>query len=210
MGEPLIKKIYQEFKDTKTFSLPDALLPFENGVNLLAWARELYTYYHEADLVVRPFDELPPIRLSKEEGLPLTIQEIHKFIINDLNLIPLNTRKHIFEQVLSVDSAHDAWEKTVPILLPLIRPMDRETLMEELSWQCGPVSEILWALTWFFMEFEGVIVPDNIRMVCSRFPYYQWQSRDNVQNMWEPEEPVCRREWLAFDLYNRAITEDSK
>jgi len=210
MGDPLIKKIYQEFKDTKKFTLPDALLPFEKGVNLVAWARELYTYYDEEAIVVRPFDELPPIRLSREETLPLTIQDVHKFIINDLNLIPVNTRKHIFAPVVASGSATDAWERTAPILVPLVSDMDRETLMEELSWQCGPISEVLWALSWFFMELEKVSVPDTIQMVCSRFPYYRWQARENVQSMWEPEPPVCRREWLAFDLYNRVITQDLK
>jgi len=94
MGDLVIKRIYKEFKDTKKFVLPDNLLPFEKGYNLAAWVKELFDYYREESIIVRPFDELPGLRLSKEEGLTLTIQDVHKFIINDLNLIPLDTREN--------------------------------------------------------------------------------------------------------------------
>jgi hypothetical protein len=55
------------------------------------------------------------------------------------------------------------------------------------------------------MEREQVEVPDDISIVCSRFPYFQWQAKGDIQSMWEPEEPICRREWLALDLYNRIL-----
>ena len=86
----------------------------------------------------------------------------------------------------------------------------KSALMEELSWKCSPISEILWALSWIFMEREKIEVPEDISMGCSRFPYYQWQTKENLPSLWEPEEPICRREWLAFDLYNRTITQGLK
>ena len=204
MGDLVIKRIYAEFKDTKKFVLPDDLLPFEKGYNLVAWVKELFDYYREESIIVRPFDELPCLRLSKEEGLTLTIQDVHKFIINDLNLIPLDTRRKLIEKTAFYETAQEIWENIVPILLSFIKNMDKEMLVEELSWKCGPVSEILWALSWFFMEKEEIKVPAGISMVCHRFPYFQWQTKENLPSLWEPEEPICRREWLAFDLYNRA------
>ncbi len=205
MGESVIKRIYKEFKDTKKFDLPDMLLPFEKGYNLTAWVKELFVYYREESIIVRPFDDLPGLRLSKEEGLPLTVQDVHKFIINDLNLIPIETRKKMMEQTALHSTSQEIWENIVPYLLSFMKNMDKETLLEELSWKCGPVSEILWAMSWFFMEKEEIIVPQGIEMVCSRFPYFQWQTKENIQSLWEPEEPICRREWLAFDLYNRTL-----
>ena len=205
MDESVIKRIHAEFKDTKKFTLPDSLLPFEKGYNLVSWVKELFVYYRAEEIIVRPFDDLPGLRLSNEEGLTVTIQDVHKFIINDLNLISLETRKKVIGQAVSGANVQEAWENIVPLLLPFIKNLDKETLMEELSWKCGPVSEILWALSWIFMEREQVEVPDDISMVCSRFPYFQWQAKGDIQSMWEPEEPICRREWLALDLYYRIL-----
>jgi len=206
MSESVIKRIYKEYKDTKKFVLPENLQPFEKGCNLTAWVKELFIYYREESIIVRPFDDLPGLKLSKEAGLPLTVQDVHKFIINDLNLVSIEIRKKLIEQTVLYSTVQEIWENIVPILLSLVKNMDKDTLVEELSWKCGPVSEILWALSWFFMEKEEIIVPDGISMVCSRFPYFQWQTKEGVQSLWEPEEPICRREWLAFDLYNRTIT----
>jgi hypothetical protein len=204
MDESVIKRIHAEFKDTKKFTLPDSLLPFDKGYNLVSWAKELFVYYRTEEIIVRPFDDLPGLRLSNEEGLTVTIQDIHKFIINDLNLISLETRKKVIEQAVSGANVQESWENIVPLLLPFIKNLDKETLMEELSWKCGPVLEILWALSWIFMEREQIEVPEDISMVCSRFPYFQWQAKGDVQSMWEPEAPICRREWLALDLYNKS------
>ncbi len=109
MKESVIKNIYIEFKEKKQFTLPAHLLPAQQGFNLLCWLQELLLYYEKIDQIVRPFDELPPLRLSSQEGLGLTAQDIHRFIINDLNLIPPQTRRRILEHAASHGSADDAW-----------------------------------------------------------------------------------------------------
>ena len=204
MDESVIKKIYAEYKDTKKFTLPASLMPFEKGYNLTLWVKELFVYYRTEGIIVRPFDDLPGLRLSNEEGLTVTIQDVHEFIINDLNLISLETRKKVIEHAVLGANVQVAWENIVSLLLPSINNLDKKTLMEELSWKFGPVSEILWALSWIFMEREQIEVPEDISMGCSRFPYFQWQSKKDIQSMWEPEDPICRREWLAIDLYNKS------
>ena len=37
--------------------------------------------------------------------------------------------------------------------------MNRETVQEEVTWRFSPVGEVLWVLTWFFMEREEVVPP---------------------------------------------------
>ncbi len=203
MQKTVIYNIYAEFKETKQFTLPAHLLPYEKGFNLLKWLQELYAYYRDEGIILRPFDELPPLRLSGEETIPTTVQDVHTFIINDLNLIPLDTRKAVIEQAIASGRAEEAWQQVVPLLLAYLKPMDDETVRDELSWKFSPVVEVLHALTWIFMEREVLFPPDGIRFVTHRFPYYAWQSEDGKQALWEPENPFCRWEWLAFDLYAR-------
>ena len=201
MKESVIKNIYIEFKEKKQFTLPAHLLPAQQGCNLLCWLQELLLYYKEIDLVVRPFDELPPLRLSSQEGLGLTAQDIHRFIINDLNLIPPRTRRRILEHAASHGSADDAWLYALPLLAAQLQGASKETVIEDLSWRFSPVAEILVALTWIFMEREQVVPPQGVRLVSDRFPYYQWLTENGGLSLWEPEQPLCRWERLAFDVY---------
>jgi hypothetical protein len=39
-------------------------------------------------------------------------------------------------------------------------------------------------------------------MASDRFPYYQWLTADGRLSQWEPEQPLCRWERLAFDVYD--------
>ena len=53
--------------------------------------RELFSHYQAEGVVARALDDLPAIKLSSD--LNLALQDIHKFIISDLNLIPLEGKK---------------------------------------------------------------------------------------------------------------------
>ena len=208
MKEPIIKNIYAEFKETKQFTLPAHLLPTQQGCNLLCWLKELLLYYEKIDQVVRPFDELPPLRLSSQDGLVLTAQDLHRFIISDVNLIPPRTRRAILFQAATHGSADDAWLHLLPMLAGLLQASSRETVIEDLSWRFSPVAEILVALTWVFMEREQVAPPQGVRLVCDRFPYYQWLTDDGRLSLWEPEQPLCRWERLAFDVYDTWLEQE--
>ncbi len=59
--------------------------------------------------------------------MTLTIQDVHKFIINDLNLISLETRKKVIEQAVSGENVQEAWENIVPLLLPFLKNLHQET-----------------------------------------------------------------------------------
>ena len=130
---------------------------------------------------------------------------MHKFIISDLNLIPLETRKTVVEHAFSHTASQEAWQKISSLLLERLINMDDETVREELTWKFSPVAEILWVVTWFFMEREQVIPPQSTYLISNRFPYYQWLTEEKNQSLWEPENPLCRWEWLALDLYNKWI-----
>lgn len=201
MQESIIEKIYKDFKEKKQFTLPSHLLPAQQGYNLLCWLQELLQYYDSVGLVVRPFDDLPPLQLSGQEGLGITAQDIHRFTINDLNLIPPRTRRMLFSQAVSYGSAREAWQHLLPDLAGLLQSSSQETAMEDLSWRFSPVAEMLVALTWIFMEREQVAAPRGVRLVCGRFPYYQWLAADGSLSLWEPEQPLCRWERLAFEVY---------
>ena len=84
-----------------------------------------------------------------------------------------------------------------------LREASRQSVAEELSWRFSPVAEILWALTWVFMEREQAAAPAGVRLACSRFPYYQWLTDDGALTLWAPEQPLCRWERLAFDVFER-------
>ena len=202
MQETVIEKIYTEFKEKKQFTLPAHLLPSQQGYNLLCWLHELLLYYDTVDFVVRPFDELPPLRLSSQQGLGITAQDIHRFIISDVNLIPPRLRRKLLTLAVSHGCAEDAWQHLLPILEGLLHGAPRETVIEDLSWRFSPVAELLIALTWIFMEREQIAPPRGMRLICERFPYYQWVSEDGKQVLWEPEQPLCRWERLAFDVYD--------
>ncbi len=202
MSQSVIWKIYMDMQKTKHFTLPDELLPAEKGINLLKWVSDLFTYYNEHGSVVRAFDDLPPLKLSKNALIETTIQDVHKFMINDLNLIAPEIRKAIVRNLISDHTAQDSWKNIVPILIEQFNNTDAETVREGLSWKFSPVSEILQAITWFFIEKEDVVPPKSIQMRSARFPYYRWETTDGAQVIWQPENQLCRWEWLAFDLYN--------
>jgi len=205
MPVPLIKKLHEIYLETKTVELPSGLLPAPAGFNLIAWVRELYEYYRDVGLVVRAFDDLPPLMLSAEEQISTRIQDVHAFIINDLNMIPMKTRRTIIGETLAHADAAQAWDSIAPMLLDTIRGLDPDDAQQELSWTCSPVMEVLWSLSWFFMEMEGVRPPDTVRMSSQRFPYYQWTEAGKGAIPWEPEPPLCRPQWLAMDLLRRRI-----
>ena len=198
-----IYRLHQEWIETKKVSLPDDLLPGDRGYNLLAWARELLACYAADGIVVRPFDDLPEFRLSSAGTVSITAQDVHRFIISDVSLIPLETRRAMVEHAVRAASSRDAWEKIALLLLEQLRHEDEDTVRDGLSWKFSPVAELLWAATWFFMEREDVRPPASIHMVSHRFPYYLWMDADKRQGFWEPEEGLCRWEWLALDLYRR-------
>ena len=201
MQPSVIEKIYAEFKETKQFTLPAHLIPAEQGYNLLCWMQELLHYYDTAGFVVRPFDELPPLRLSARPELVVTAQDVHRFIINDLNLIPPRVRRMIFSRAVSSPTAQEAWQQVLPMIAALLPSGSQDDALEDLSWRFSPVAELLIALTWIFMERLQVAPPAGARMSCSRFPYYRFLDRDGEMNLWEPEEGLCRWERLAFDVY---------
>jgi hypothetical protein len=203
MTETLIHKLHTEFKETKQITLPAHLLPFERGYNLIAWARELFVFYRQDGIIVRPFDDLPPLKLSGQDSIATTLQNVHAFIVNDLNLIPLDVRRQVLEHAAAEAGVEESWERIAPLLAGHLKNADDEELREELSWTFSPVVEVLHALTWFFMEKERITPPAGTRLEAGRFPYYLWLTDEGRQAMWEPESPYCRREWLALDLYRR-------
>ncbi|MCP4713878.1 MAG: hypothetical protein GY868_02080 [Deltaproteobacteria bacterium] len=205
MAEPLIATLYAEFKETKKVTVPQRLLPAPQGYNLLAWLKELYQYYDAAGVIVRPFDELPPFLLSDEERLKVTIQDVHKFIVSDMNLIPMGIRKKIVGLAIEGTTVQESWQSIKPLLSTQLDGLDRETVQEELSWKFSPVAEILWMLTWIFMERETVSQPASVQLALGRFPYYQWIDESRDMCMWEPDLPCCRWEWLALDLFKTVL-----
>ncbi|MEI6125565.1 MAG: hypothetical protein WCQ99_03330 [Pseudomonadota bacterium] len=202
MPELTIKKIHEEYKNTKTFTLPEHLLPYAQGYNLISWAKELLLYYQQEDVVVRPFDDLPSLKISEQPGLAISVQDIHRFIISDLSLIPLETRKLLMTHAVRHSSSLEAWHHIAPLLLDQLEHREREIIMEELTWKFSPVAELLWVITWFFMEREAVFPPRGTHAEVHRFPYYVWLTEEKKLSLWEPEIPLCRWEWLAMDLYN--------
>jgi len=205
MPVPLIKQLHQSYLETKTFDLPPELLPAPDGFRLIAWVRALYEYYREEGLIVRAFDVLPPLRLSAEEQISVRIQDVHAFIINDLNMIPMKTRRAVIGETLTHADAASVWQAAAPMLLATLKHLDPEDVQQELSWASSPVSEMLWALSWFFMEMENVHPPQAVRMSSQRFPCYRWTNSDASPSPWEPEEPLCRPQWLAMDLLRRRL-----
>lgn len=201
MQESVIQQIYVEFKETKQFTLPAHLQPAQQGYNLLCWLQELLLYYDLVDFVIRPFDDLPPLRLSAQQELDITAQDVHRFIINDLNLIPPRARRMVFAQAVAHGCAEEAWQHLLPMLAGMLGDASQETVKEDLSWRFSPLTELLVALTWIFMERERVTPPAGLRLACTRFPYYQWLNQKNEQGLWAPEQPLCRWERLAFDVY---------
>lgn len=209
MPTSIIKKMHEELITTKHFTIPEHLLPRTKGYNLMAWAHELILYYDQDGIVVHPFDDLPPLKLSQDAALETTIQDVHRFIISDVSLIPLETRKSLVTHAVRSGSSQEAWQKMVPLLLRELRHLDQDSIAEELSWKFSPVAELLWAATWFFMEREAVRPPTSLQLVTSRFPYYLWLTPESRQSFWEPEEPLCRWEWLALDLYREWLKQSA-
>lgn len=205
MPIPFIKKLHEIYLETKTVDLPPELLPAREGFNLIAWVRELYEYYQHEGLIVRAFDVLPPLKLSADEQISIRIQDVHAFIINDLNMIPMKTRRAIIGETRTHTDAKQAWDSIAPQLFEIIRGLDADEAQQDLSWTCSPILEMLWALSWFFMEMEAVQPPKATGMCSSRFPYYRWVNKDGTASMWEPEVPQCRPQWLAMDLLRRKL-----
>jgi hypothetical protein len=206
MASSLIQKMYEDFKSRGEYHIPKELVAPERGYKLTSWVRELFIHYQEAGIVARALDDLPPIQLSTQPGLNLSLQHIHKFIIGEQNLIPLDAKKYIVENAISPVSSQDAWQKIIPLLLKQCRGMSRETVQEEVTWKFSPVGEALWVITWFFMERECVQPPRSTRLICQRFPYYYWvMDEENGSpgqfSLWEPDNCLCRWEWLANDLF---------
>ncbi len=207
MDSLVIQKLHEEFKETKKITIPDHLLPPEKGYILNGWGKELIRYYRAEGIVTRPFDDLPPIKLSIQPGLETTLLDVHKFIVSDMNLIPFEIRRAVIEHALSHESVQEAWKEISSIIGNQLKDMDNELVKEDLSWKFSPLVEILWAVVWFFMEREEVSPPRSIVMESDRFPYFIWRTEGKKQNLWEPENPFCRWEWLAIDLYNSWIDE---
>jgi hypothetical protein len=201
MPETVIAALYKEFKETKKITIPDHLKPCKTGYNLISWLTELLRYYGQESTVVRPFDDLPPIRLSQLPEIETTIQDVHRFLISDLNLMSVDLRMQILQQSVSHDCAAAAWQAVSEIVRDFMQQMDDDTAAEELSWKFGSVSEMLLSLTWVFMQREGVAPPPGIMMASHRFPYYLWLTGDGRQSFWEPDNCLCRREWLALDVF---------
>ena len=205
MPTPLIKKLHEIYLETKTVDLPPELLPAATGFNLIAWTRELFEHYQHEGLVVRAFDDLPPLKLSAEEKISTRIQDVHAFIINDLNMIPMKTRQTIIGKTLEHTDAKQAWDSIADLLFESIRELNPDEVQQDLSWACSPILELLWALSWFFMEMEEIQPPKTTNMLSTRFPYYQWINEDGTASIWEPEVPLCRPQWLAMDLFRRKL-----
>jgi hypothetical protein len=205
MPTPLIKKLHEIYLETKTVDLPPELLPAPVGFNLINWVRELYHYYREESVIVRAFDALPPLKLSAEEQISARIQDVHAFIINDLNMIPMKTRRTVIGETLAHTDAAPAWNSIAAQLFEIIQGLEPDEAQQDLSWTCSPILEVLWALSWFFMEMEGIQPPKAIRLSSTRFPYYRWINENGTESMWEPEVPLCRPQWLAMDLFRRKL-----
>ena len=208
MPTPLIKKLHEIYLETKKVDLPPELLPAPVGCNLINWVRELYEYYREEGLIVRAFDALPPFKLSAEEQISVRIQDVHAFIINDLNMIPMKTRQTVIGETLAHADAEQAWDSIADVLFESLRELDPDEVQQDLSWAHSPMLELLWALSWFFMEMEGIQPPKTTYMLSTRFPYYQWVNEDGTASIWEPEVPLCRPQWLAMDLFRRKLESD--
>jgi len=206
MQSNAIEKLWHEYKDRRQISLPDHLCPAPRGCNLLPWARELFDYYRAHGVIVRPFDDLPPLRLSGEADITTTIQDVHRFILSDVNLVPLEVRRAVLQQACHHDATLEAWQHIRPLLLAYFQGMDQDAILEDLSWKFSPVAEVLWALTWLFLDREQIATPPAIRFVSRRFPYYLWLDADGRQALWEPDHHLCRWEWLALDLYRHLIS----
>ena len=202
-----------ELATSKTYQVPAELVPPDKGYILTSWVRELFIHYQEEGIVARALDDLPPLKLSNQPGLNLSLQHIHKFIIGEQNLIPLDTKKNIVAAAIGHDSAQAAWKKNIPLLLKQFTGMSRETVQEEVSWKFSPVGEALWVITWFFMEREGVQPAKATRLTCERFPYYTWATGNGNEttgqiSLWEPDNCLCRWEWLANDLFFHWLQSD--
>ena len=206
MASSLIQRMYQDFKSKGRYTVPKELLPPEKGYHIRSWVQELLLYYKEAGVITRTLADLPQIKLSNQSGLNITLQDIHKFIIGEQNLIPFETKKRIVENSIGYSSSNNAWQEVRSILVALLKDLGRDSVQEELSWKFSPVGQALWVITWFFMEREDIKPPADTCMICHRFPYYLWQNtdvKDNFlkQSLWEPDNPYCRWEWLAADLF---------
>ncbi len=214
MAPSLIQKMHDDFKAKGEFHVPAELMPPAKGYILTNWVRELFKHYADAGIVARTLDDLPAIKLSHQSDLHLALQDIHKFIISDLNLIPLDAKKKIIEHAVSHETCAIAWQHIIPLLLAQLKGMGRETIQEEVTWKFSPVGEVLWVLTWFFMEREDIQVPNMVRLVCQRFPYYVWHGEKEDaaaghQILWEPDNALCRWEWLANDLFLHWLQTDN-
>jgi hypothetical protein len=203
MQKTAIQTIFEEFKQTRQVTLPAHLLPYQKGYNLVKWLGDLFEYYRRESIIVRPFDDLPPLRLSGETGIETTVQDVHRFMINDLNLVSPEIRRAVMEHAVGHATAAAAWEQTAQLLMPYLQAYDRDTAREELSWKFSPVVEVLQALALVFIEREQINPPDTVRMAMMRFPYYLWVGAKGGPGMWEPESGLCRWEWMAMDLYRR-------
>jgi hypothetical protein len=206
MVTSLIQTIHEDYKKRGQCEIPQNLLPPQKGYILINWVRELFIHYETEGIVSRALDDLPPILLSTQNGLRISLQDVHKFIISDLNLIPLEGKKRIIQQAVHAHSSKKAWQQIIPVLLLQLHGMNRETVQEEVSWRFSPVGEILWVLAWFFMELENILPPSNTLLICDRFPYYMWVTEAKVEvgfkeSLWQPDNPLCRWEWLAMDLF---------
>ncbi len=201
MQKSIINKIHRDFRKTGHFDLPEHLLPQEKDLIMVSWVRELFHCYHETGIIIRAFDDLPPLKLSTQAGLDTTVQDIHKFIINDMNLMPLETRKAIVKHSIAHSSSHSAWQQIIPLLLSQLKGLDNEEVLEALSWKFSPIAETLWVITWLFIERQKAVPPQSVHMTSHRFPYYLWLTDEKKQSLWLPENPLCRWEWLALDLY---------
>jgi hypothetical protein len=213
MPTSFIQKLYEDFKSSGQYHLPAELMPPEKGYILTKWVRELFIHYQDEGIVARALDDLPPLKLSNQPGLNLSLQHIHKFIIGEQNLIPLEAKKNIVAAAIGHSSSQEAWEKIVPLLLHQWAGMNRETVQEEVSWKFSPVGEALWVITWFFMEREGIQPPKSTKHTCERFPYYTWTTAMGNENpgqisLWETDNCLCRWEWLANDLFYHWLQTD--
>jgi len=57
-----------------------------------------------------------------------------------------------------------------------------------------------------FYGAEGVQPPRSTQLTCERFPYYTWTVDKGNElsgqfSLWEPDNCLCRWEWLANDLF---------
>ena len=93
MPSSFIQKLYEDFKSSGEYHIPAELVPPERGYIITQWVRELFIHYQEEGIVARALDDLPPLKLSNQPGLNLSLQHIHKFIIGEQNLIPLDAKK---------------------------------------------------------------------------------------------------------------------